>query len=149
MILVNDRHYLNDFIQLNEAWITHYFKLEAADAALARNPGKIIDDGGYVFSLLSGNEVAGVCALFNDGDGVFQLARMAVHPLHQGKGYGHELMHAALGQLLTVNARKVYLLSNTCLTVAMALYAKHGFAIVRKGQHPVYARSDVVMERCF
>lgn len=132
---------------MNEAWITHYFRLEEADLALSRSPGKIIDAGGYVFSLLVGNEVRGVCALFNDGNNIYQLARMAVSFEHQGKGYGEVLMRAAIDKLRQIKAEKVYLLSNKKLTAALGLYKKYGFSVVSEGQHPVYARSDVVMER--
>lgn len=147
MILINHKEYLDDFIRLNEAWITHYFKLEDADRMLARNPGKIIEDGGYIFSLLVGNDVAGVCALFNDGGDVFQLARMAVAPENQGNGYGDLLLNAAMKKLREINARRVYLLSNTILTPAIMLYKKHGFSVISEGRHSVYARCDIVMEK--
>ncbi|MEO8417311.1 MAG: hypothetical protein ABI475_01115, partial [Methylophilaceae bacterium] len=71
IILVNARAYLADFIQLNEAWINEYFQLEDADRELAARPDKIIEDGGYVFTLLENKEVVGVCALFRDKDNTF------------------------------------------------------------------------------
>jgi ribosomal protein S18 acetylase RimI-like enzyme len=147
MVLVNNRRYLSHFILLNEAWITFYFNLEKADLDLAHNPGKIIDDGGYIFSLLIGKDIVGACALFNEGNGKFQLARMAVSPIHQGRGYGDVLMSAAMDQLRSLRAHKVYLLSNTRLVAALALYKKHGFSTVSEGQHPEYQRCDIVMER--
>lgn len=147
MILVNDKRYLVDFIRLNEAWITRYFKLEAPDLALAKNPAQIIENGGYVFSCLVDARVVGVCALFHDDGGTFQLARMAVAEEYQGKGYGDVLMLATLEKLREIGADRVFLLTNKILIPAISLYKKHGFAIVSEGQHPVYARSDVVMER--
>lgn len=147
MIVVNDRKYLDDFISLNEAWITRFFQLEEADRALAENPARVMDNGGYIFSFLAEGRVVGVCALFNDGEGIFQLARMAVSLEHQGKGYGDVLMVAALEKLREIGASRVYLLTNKILVPAMSLYKKHGFRLVSEGQHPVYARSDVVMER--
>lgn len=146
-ILVNRKEYLGDFIRLNEAWITRYFKIEDADRALAGNPEKIIESGGYVFTLLVDGAVSGVCALFKENDQCFQLARMAVTPNHQGKGYGNQLMLAAIDKLREVGAKRVYLLSNTTLTSAIALYKKHGFTVLREGQHPIYARCDIVMEK--
>jgi ribosomal protein S18 acetylase RimI-like enzyme len=147
MILINDQRYLSDFIRLNEAWISHYFKLEDADRALAARPSKVIDEGGYIFTLLVDEQVAGVCALFNDGAGVFQLARMAVTPEFQGQGFGHALMNAALSKLKALGAAKVFLLTNKKLLAAIGLYKKHGFLVVSEEQHPVYARSDLVMEK--
>jgi putative acetyltransferase len=147
MVLINSKEYLEDFIRLNEAWITRYFALEKADGELARNPYKVIEDGGYVFTLLVKNNVVGVCALFKSEDGAFQLARMAVSPEHQGKGYGDKLLNATFDKLREIKAGRVYLLSNTKLTSAIALYKKHGFTTVSKGWHPVYARVDIVMEK--
>lgn len=147
MVLVNEKKYLIDFIQLNEAWITHYFKLEDADIALASNPAKIIEGGGYVFTLVDAGEVKGVCALFKDSDNVFQLARMAVKKELRGKGYGDILLKTAIEKLQEIKAKRVYLLSNTILTPAINLYKKHGFTVLSEGQHPVYARCDIVMEK--
>ena len=98
-IIENNRHYLKDFISLNEEWISSYFMLEAVDHSLAENPGKVIDNGGYIFSLLLDNQVVGVCALFNEGNGIFELARMAVSPAHQGKGYASLLIEACLNKI--------------------------------------------------
>lgn len=147
VVLVNDKTYLDDFIRLNEAWISRYFKLEAPDFALARNPARIIDDGGFVFTLLADNQVAGVCALFRESAQVFQLARMAVDVTCLGKGYGHHLMATAIQKLEEIHATRVFLLSNTKLTAAIALYRKHGFTVMNEEQHPVYARCNIMMER--
>jgi len=95
----NKQEYLNDFIRLNEEWITAHFEIEEADRKLAVNPGKIIDDGGYIFSLILNKEIVGVCALINEGNGLFELARMAVSPKHHRKGYGEKLMILCLAKL--------------------------------------------------
>lgn len=143
----NNRDHLDDFIRLNEAWIRHHFTLEDSDRALAANPGRIIDDGGYVFSLEVDGKVVGVCALFNEGAGNYELARMAVDDACRGQGYGDVLMEAALETLRDIGAKRVHLLSNKKLTPALALYRKHGFEVESEGCHPVYARCDVVMAR--
>lgn len=145
-IHVNQKEHLDDFIRLNEEWISTYFEIEDVDRALAANPYKIIEDGGYIFSLVSDGSVLGVCALFNEGNGVFELARMAVSPKAQGRGFGDKLMLACLEKLKVIGANKVYLVSNTKLEAAIALYQKYGFKTKSEGQHPVYARADIVME---
>lgn len=146
-VLINKAEFLDDFIRMNEAWITRHFRIEEADRLLAGNPAKLIEDGGFIFTLLAGSEVVGVCALFKDDDHTFQLARMAVAPEHQGKGYGDALMSAAIDKLREIKARRVYLLSNTILVPAISLYQKHGFTTISEGQHPVYARCNIVMEK--
>ena len=146
-IIENEKKYLIDFIRLNEEWISTYFEIEDVDRKLSANPYQIIENGGYILSLVSENNVVGVCALFNEGDGIFELARMAVSPLHQGKGFGQTLILHALSKLVEIGAKKVYLVSNTKLEAAIALYKKHGFKTISMGQHLVYSRANIVMER--
>lgn len=148
-IVENSNIYLDDFIRLNEEWISKYFEIEETDRKLASNPKQIIDDGGYIFFLVSNHEVLGVCALFNEGNGIYELARMAVSPIYHGKGYGNKIMKHCLSKLKQINAKKVYLVSNTKLGAAIALYKKFGFNTVSEGQHPVYSRANIVMERNF
>ncbi len=143
----NRNEFLDDFIRLNEQWISTYFEIEDIDRALAANPAKVIEDGGYIFTLLLNQEVVGVCALFNKGQGVFELARMAISPEHQGAGYAHKLMEKCLRKLSELAANKVYLVSNTKLKPAIALYKRYGFKTVSLGQHPEYSRANIVMER--
>jgi N-acetylglutamate synthase-like GNAT family acetyltransferase len=146
-ILENQDNYLNDFIRLNEEWIEHYFTLEEIDKALAANPKKVIDDGGYIFTLIENNNVIGVAALFNEGNHVYELARMAVSSEYRNKGYGSVLIEACLSKLGKIKAKKVHLVSNTKLKPAIALYEKYGFQTVSKGQHPIYKRADIIMQR--
>lgn len=148
-IVENQKAYLPDFIRLNEEWIAHYFTLEDTDRALASGPEKTIEDGGYIFSMVSDECVLGVCALFQHGDGVFELARMAVSPLAQGNGLGRRLMQACLDKLHSIRAKRVYLVSNTCLTAAICLYESFGFEVTFKGRDPKYVRANIVMERHF
>ena len=141
----NLEEHLPSFIKLNQDWISEYFEIEDIDIALAKNPKKIIDDGGFVFSLVDNKTIVGVCALFNEGNGVFELARMAVAKQCQGQGYGSVLIKTCLNKLNHIGASKVHLLSNTKLTTAINLYKKHGFETVSLGQHPVYSRANIIM----
>lgn len=142
----NNLEHLDAFIRLNEQWITEYFSLEEADRKLAANPGQVIEDSGYIFSITEKNEVVGVCALFSEGDGVYELARMAVSPDHQGKGIGDRLMTCCLAKARALSAKTLYLVSNTKLGPAISLYKKHGFVATHTGKHPLYSRANIVME---
>jgi N-acetylglutamate synthase-like GNAT family acetyltransferase len=144
-IVENENQYLSDFIRLNEEWISNYFELEDIDLELAENPKIIIDDGGYILSLVSDHNVVGVCALFNDENNVYELARMAVSPDHQGNGYGEMLIEACLSKAQDIGANKIYLVSNTKLKAAISLYLKHGFEIISTEQHPDYLRTNITM----
>jgi len=146
-VFENERAHLPDFIRLNEQWIRQYFEIEDADRALAANPEGVLERGGHIFSLVDEGVVVGVCALFYVKPGEFELARMAVAPEWQGHGCGDQLLEAALRKLQEIGAQKVFLLSNTILEPAIALYQKHGFETVSLSQHPVYQRCNIVMER--
>ena len=146
-IVENEARYLPEFVRLNEEWISRYFVIEEPDRALAADPMKVIRDGGYILSLVDGDDVIGVLALFNEGNGVYQLAKMAVAPAHQGRGYGRLLMEASLAKLRALKASKVYLDSNTVLDAAITLYRKHGFRTVPQGEQRAYSRANIRMER--
>ena len=142
----NPAHYA-DFITLNEQWISAYFKLEESDLALAANPGAIVDNGGYILSLLKDRHVIGVCALFNQGKACYELARLAVDKQQRGNGFGERLLTEALTILNSIGAQKVNLISNTRLKAALSLYRKYGFHTLSEGPHPIYSRANIVMEK--
>ncbi len=145
-IETNNKSHLEDFIRLNEIWISEHFSLEEADRALAADPARVIANGGFIFSLQKDGRVVGVCALFKESAQRYQLARMAVEPSLRGQGYGRALLEHALRHAKSVGATSVYLLSNTVLEAAISLYRSFGFSTVSTGQHPVYARCNIVME---
>ena len=72
---------------------------------------------------------------------------MAVDPRERGKGYGDALIRAAIELARKDGAETVYLLSNTVLKPAIALYRKHGFHSLSEGPHPVYVRCNIVIKR--
>jgi len=134
------------FVRLNEQWICEHFELEAADRELAADPFRIVREGGHILTCVEEQRAVGVCALFRDSPSLYQLARMAVETSARGKGIGDALMVAALTLARRDGATRIYLLSNTILAPAIALYRKHGFGIVTEGPHPVYARCNIVMD---
>lgn len=145
----NGTEYLKEFIRLNEEWICRYFQLEEADYKLRADPFRVIEEGGYIFSIVEDNQVLGVCALFNKEDDIYELARMAVDSQYQDKGIDNKLMQAVMDKLESLEAKRVYLYSNTMLDPAIALYRKYGFKTVSEGQHPDDARCNIVMEKQF
>jgi len=144
VIDVDNELHCAPFIRLNEIWIREHFALEEADHRLAADPMRIVADGGHILSLVEDGEVVGVCALFKESAQRFQLARMAVEPTLRGRGLGQQLIEACARQQ---GATSVFLLSNTVLAPAIALYRKHGFSVIAEGPHPQYARCNIVMER--
>ena len=86
MIIERDKpDCLPDFIRLNELWITEHFEIEAMDRHLSEDPGRVLREGGHIFSATIDGIVVGVAALFREGPDQFELARMAVDPHTEGE----------------------------------------------------------------
>ncbi|WP_238395733.1 GNAT family N-acetyltransferase [Pontibacter pudoricolor] len=134
------------FRELNEEWITRYFVMEEADHKSLGDPqGYILDKGGYILMAEYNQEVVGTCALINEGNGVYELAKMAVTPKVQGLKIGKLLGEAAIQKAREAGAVKVYLVSNRKLETALNLYKRLGFAEVPMPPS-IYERADIKME---
>jgi DNA-binding MarR family transcriptional regulator/N-acetylglutamate synthase-like GNAT family acetyltransferase len=134
------------FRQLNEEWITKYFRMEESDYKALDHPQEyILDKGGHIYMALYKGEPVGACALIPMDDGGFELAKMAVSPRAQGLGIGYLIGQACIEKARTLGAPRVYLESNTALKPAISLYHKLGF---RKAAGPPspYERCNIQME---
>jgi putative acetyltransferase len=135
------------FDRLNRAWIASRFTLEPRDEEYLGDPqGHVIDQGGEIFFALRGDQVVGTCAAIPTGDGVIELAKLAVDPVAQGRGLGRALAEAAIGFARSRQARRVMLVSNSTLVPALRLYSSLGFQqLPFPGPRP-YVDADVYME---
>jgi DNA-binding MarR family transcriptional regulator/GNAT superfamily N-acetyltransferase len=134
------------FKQLNEDWITQYFKMEETDYKSLDHPKEyILDKGGYILIALYKNEPVGACALIKMDGRTFELAKMAVSANAKGKGIGWILGNAAIEKARQQGAGKLYLESNTILKPAISLYHKLGFKKVTGIPSP-YERCNIQME---
>ncbi|ATP56293.1 MarR family transcriptional regulator [Pedobacter ginsengisoli] len=140
--------YKNAFKTLNEEWISNYFEIEDADRKALDNPDSyILNKGGKIFVALYNGEPLGVCALIkmDDPDYQYEMAKMAVSPMAQGKNIGWLLGKAIADEARMLGANKLYLESNTILKPAINLYHKLGFKKV-VGRDTPYARCNIQME---
>lgn len=140
--------YRKVFRDMNEEWISRYFKMEPADYKALDNPkGYILDKGGFILVALFDGEPAGVCALLKMDDPVydFELAKMAVSPEFQGHHIGYKLGLTAIETAKQAGARRIYLESNTLLKPAIKLYDKLGF-VKLTGRPSPYERCNIQME---
>ena len=137
------------FRQLNEEWITRYFRLEKKDMeALADPQSNILAPGGRIFFAFLDGQCAGCCALLRSGGDEFEVAKMAVTAASQGSGIGRKLLVATIEAARSAGARRLYLETNHILTPAVRLYESVGFQHLppeRIVPSP-YARADVYME---
>lgn len=136
------------FQELNEEWITKYFKLEDADRKALNNPKSyILDNGGKIQVAVHGKVILGVCALLKMQDDKYdyELAKMAVSPKAQGKGIGYLLGKSIIEKSRLLKASNIYLESNTILKPAISLYEKLGFKKI-VGHNTPYERCNIQME---
>jgi ribosomal protein S18 acetylase RimI-like enzyme len=132
---------------LNEEWLNKYFSVEPIDTALLSEPQhEIIDKGGRIFYARLKNEIVGTAALLNEGNGIFELGKMAVTEQHQGAGIGKKLLEHSLAAAKEMGGTKVILYSNTKLGSAIHLYRKFGFVEVPLTESQ-YRRANIKMEK--
>ncbi len=137
------------FRNLNEEWITRYFRIEAKDEEIFADPQKVVlNKGGRILLATIGEECVGCCALIRMNDGDFEVAKMAVSSTHQGLGIGRRLLRAVIEEGRSARARRLYLETNHALTPAIRLYESLGFAHIDPARitSSPYARADVYME---
>ena len=135
------------FERLNVAWIEAFFRVERVDLEVLQHPQeKVIDVGGEILFALDGDQVLGCVALKHEGDGVFELTKMAVTPGAQGRGLGRLLMEACIRRFEARDGTYLYLESHDSLTPALTLYESVGFEHTpRPGGPSPYARANVYM----
>jgi len=142
----------DDFARLNLEWLERWFTVEPVDREVLSHPEvHLLANGGRILFAIStgpdGTERAvGTVALLHEGDGVYELTKMAVAPEMRGGGVGRRLMRAALDTFRALQGRELFLESSRKLGPALALYESVGFVhhpAPRPGSH--YARADVYM----
>lgn len=140
--------YQKAFKELNEEWITTFFKMEEKDYKVLDHPEEyIINKGGHIVFALLNDEPVGTCALMQSSESplIYELAKMAVSPKAQGKKIGFLIGKALVDTAKESHADTVFLETNSMLTPAINLYGKLGFQHVPLSDSP-YERCDVKME---
>ena len=138
--------YANDFRQLNLEWLEKYNLTESHDLEIINHPKEtILDGGGCIYLARSDDKIVGTAGLANAGNGVYELVKMAVAPAFRGKGISRMLMDKCLNKAKELNAKKIFLYSNSQLTTAISLYKKYGFIHVDATGSPLLT-ADVKME---
>jgi putative acetyltransferase len=145
-IIIYEDKYAADFRRLNLEWLDKYQLTESHDLMVLDDPrGTILDRGGIIYLAVTGGEVVGSAALVKEGEGIYELAKMAVTPAWQGKGISRLLIDQCLDTARLWKATKITLFSNSQLKTALQLYEKYGFHHV-KVEHSPFTTADVKME---
>ena len=135
------------FAALNRAWLVGHGLIEPADEKQLRDPDThIFGRGGEIFMARLGEATVGCCAAIPHGEGMIEVAKLAVDPSAQGHGIGRKLVHAALRFGQQCGCRTAMLTSSTKLTAALRLYESLGFAYREVPVDVPYQSVDVYME---
>jgi N-acetylglutamate synthase-like GNAT family acetyltransferase len=138
--------YASVFKLLNLEWLDKYNLTESHDLLILNDPrGTILDNGGAIFLAKSGDEIVGSAAIINEGEGIYELAKMAVTTAFQGKGISKLLLKKCIEAAKERNATKLILYSNSQLQTAISLYKKYGFKHVDVTDAP-FLTADIKME---
>ncbi len=153
-----DPRFAADFARLNYQWIEQYFAIETEDRLALDNPeAYAIHTGGEIFFLLEDDAVVGTVAMvpFKGGDVVgqsqrispqiYELAKMAVDPLFQGRGHSKLLMRACIDFAQSRGASEIVLITNDQLGPALGLYTQAGFVPMPQNSDTRYARGNLEM----
>ena len=136
------------FRDLNEWWIHKYFEMEDKDYQILHDPQThVLDVGGHILIAQLEGRTVGVCALLPSDRSEFdyELTKMGVAPEFHGRGVGMALGKAILEKAHELDAKKVFLESNTVLRPAIGLYKKLGFREF-PGEESPYERCNIQME---
>lgn len=91
-------------------------------------------EGGIILCRENETDIGCVAIRKLEGE-VAELKRMYLKPLHQGKGYGRELMEKAIGLAKELGYRKVRLDTLDTMLPAIHLYKSYGFREITPYYH--------------
>ncbi|MDT0293160.1 GNAT family N-acetyltransferase [Mesonia ostreae] len=132
---------------LNYEWLQKYFELEEKDIISLSNPKKeIIDKGGFIFYAKLNDEIVGTYALLKRKENVFEMSKMAVSTIAQGRKIGTTMLEHCLRFATQKEIKTIILYSNTQLESAIHLYRKYGFIEVDL-ETDMYERANIKMEK--
>lgn len=138
--------YAPDFKRINLEWLSQYNLMEDRDLEMLNDPRQmILNKGGAIYLAKTNDTIIGSAALIDEHDGVYELAKMTVVPVWQGRGISKLLLEKCLSRAKELKAKKIILFSNHQLRTALELYLKYGFEHVEVTDSP-FVTADVKME---
>ena len=134
------------FEALNRAWLVDHGLIEEADEPHLVDPqSTIIEAGGQIYVAVEDGVVIGTCGIAPQGDGEFEVLKLAVARSAQGRGIGRQLVNACVSFARACGARRITLLSSTLLGPALRLYERAGFRYETPPATNPYVTADVYM----
>lgn len=148
-IVSYDPKYKDDFVEMNKAWISEMFVLEAEDIREMHNIESYIEQGGQIFFALDDEEnVMACCMIAPREDGDWEIMKFAAKGMYTGTGAGSACLKTSIEYAKSKNVKKIIIVSNRKCVQALHLYRKFGFTEipVDKNKFP-FDRADIAFEQ--
>lgn len=138
--------YKSAFEHLNREWIEEYFEMEDEDLKTLQNPESyVLEKDGEIFFAILGDDVVGTAAMIQTGQGIYELAKMAVAKNVQGLGIGKKLLKRCIDFSKEKQANEIFLITNDSLKPALSLYLSCGFVLNEQNDDNRYERGNTKM----
>lgn len=147
-IIPYDKKYKKDFIEMNKAWISEMFAIEAEDVRELGNIEQAIENGGNIFFALDEQDNAIACCMIAPrADGDWEIMKFAARGMYTGTGAGSSCLNACIEYARAKGIDKIIIVSNRKCVRAVHLYKKFGFTEipVDKEKFP-FERADIAFE---
>lgn len=146
-IISHKKQYLNDFKQLNIAWLERFFWVEPCDQEQIDNVESIIEQGGMVHFALEQGEVVATCMTMPLDNGSWEMCKFAARNQYTGTGAGSAVFKASMDFALDHGAQRLVLISCRSLKPALHIYRKFGFKeIPLQKEYWGAEKADIQME---
>ena len=148
-IVPYDAKYKADFIEMNKAWISEMFVMEAEDERELANIEPYIEAGGQIFFAIDEDEhVMACCLIAPREDGDWEIMKFAANDAYKGTGAGSACLEACIDYAKEKGINKIIIVSNRKCVQAVHLYRKYGFSEipVDKKKFP-FDRADIAFEQ--
>jgi ribosomal protein S18 acetylase RimI-like enzyme len=134
----------DDFKRLNAEWMTANFG-KNTDDHLDR-PETIIENGGYILFAEYEGQIVGTCAILKESNKIFEIADMSVTPEFRGRNIGKLMLSEAIERVRKANAREVYVITSSKLTISLEMFKTYGFRETGfDAEMSIYDATDIKM----
>ncbi len=150
-IVPYDPKYKDEFVKMNEAWISEMFVLEEEDIREMSNIEPAIEKGGQIFfAVEDDDQVMACCMIAPREDGDWEIMKFAARGMYTGTGAGSACLKACIDYAKEKRLPRVIIVSNRKCLHAVHLYRKFGFYEIPadKKRFP-FERADIAFERIF
>ncbi|AEG58347.1 GNAT family N-acetyltransferase [Desulforamulus ruminis] len=138
--------YKSNLKELSYEWLEKYVSVEPEDERILNKPNEtVIEGGGHIFFAKFNGKIVGTVSLIKIDEGSYEVAKLAVTELYQGRKIGRQLIEKCIQTAKQAGAKKIILYTNHVLQAAIHLYKYFGFKEIQQNVKK-YIEADIMME---